>query len=140
MGEKGERLHHRRCRPNSVMQRLAPPSSFKNSGATKWLYLLPSARLDRSQEPLFLAHRRTVGPIDWMARTYTQVRQEELAGKLAYPPQRHSGIRQRRPRQNLAHAMRNISDKMVFATEVVVGGGSFTRPRSDRFGSVPSEK
>lgn len=83
MGEKGERLHHRRRRPNSVMQRLAPSSSLKNSGATKWLYLLPSARLDRGQEPLFLAHRRTVGP-DWMARTYTQVRPEELAGKLAH--------------------------------------------------------
>lgn len=112
MGEKGERLHHRRRRPNSVMQRLAPPSSFKNSGATKWLYLLPSARLDRSQEPLFLAHRRTVGPIDWMVRTYTQVRPEELAGKLACPPPPATQRDTTTPTAtNLAHAMRNISDR-----------------------------
>lgn len=144
-GKKGERLHHRRRRPNSVMQRLAPSSSLKNSGATKCLYLLPSTRLDRGQEPLFLADRQTVGP-DWMARTYTQVRPEELAGKLARrgggrgPHLRRGGIRRRRPRQKFAHATRNISDRAatrVCNAEAGVGGGggggdSFTRRRSDQ--------
>lgn len=116
-------MHHRRRRPNSVVQRLAPSSSLKNSGATKCLVPAPVGASGPGPGAAVPGRQTDSGPrLDGedLHAGQTGGVSRKMSSYL-----RRGGIRRRRPRQKFAHATRNISDraaKRICNGEAGVGG------------------